>query len=323
MKGVPQHGFPRRPRLIFMGTPDFAVPTLKALVNVGHQVLAVVTQPDKPKGRGRKTEPSPVKRFALAHRVEVLQPEKASDDLFCATLLKIEPDLMIVVAFGQILKKKVLTIPKWGVINIHASLLPKLRGAAPIPWAILNEETKTGLTIMRMDEGLDTGPILFQKEVPILENETAGQLHDRLSILAGDLIVETLMRLSENRANETPQDHGSATYAPKIEREQSIIAWTQSARRVAAFIRGLDPRPGAYTLLRGKELKLFSPRLVDEKGVDFVPGRVAGFRQGLLLIETGQGRIGIGELQYPGKKRLAADDFLRGYSITEGTLLGK
>jgi methionyl-tRNA formyltransferase len=306
-----------------MGTPDFAVPTLKALIDAGHQVLAVVTQPDKPKGRGRKTEPSPVKQFALAHRVEVLQPEKASEDLFCEALRKIDPDLIIVVAFGQILKKKALSIPKWGVINIHASLLPKLRGAAPIPWAILNGETKTGLTIMRMDEGLDTGPILFQKEVPILENETAGQLGDRLSILAGELMVETLNRLSENRVSETQQDHSSATYAPKIEREQSVIDWTRSARKLSAFIRGLDPRPGAYTLLRGKELKLFSPKVVDEKGVGLAPGGVAGYRQGMLIIETGQGTIGIRELHYPGKKRLAAGDFLRGFTISEGTLLGK
>jgi methionyl-tRNA formyltransferase len=306
-----------------MGTPDFAVPTLKALIDAGHQVLAVVTQPDKPKGRGRKTEPSPVKQFALAHRVEVLQPEKASEDLFCEALRKIDPDLIIVVAFGQILKRKALSIPKWGVINIHASLLPKLRGAAPIPWAILNGETKTGLTIMRMDEGLDTGPILFQKEVPILENETAGQLGDRLSILAGELMVETLNRLSENRVSETQQDHSSATYAPKIEREQSVIDWTRSARKLSAFIRGLDPRPGAYTLLRGKELKLFSPKVVDEKGVGLAPGGVAGYRQGMLIIETGQGTIGVRELHYPGKKRLAAGDFLRGFTISEGTLLGK
>jgi methionyl-tRNA formyltransferase len=309
--------------MIFMGTPDFAVPTLKAIIDAGHQVLAAVTQPDKPKGRGRKTEPSPVKQFAVAHQVEVLQPEKASDDFFCETIQEIEPDLMIVVAFGQILKKKVLTIPTWGVINIHASLLPKLRGAAPIPWAILNEETGTGLTIMRMDEGLDTGPILLQKEVPILENETAGQLRDRLSILAGELMVETLNLLSENRVIETPQDHGSATYAPKIQREQSVIDWAQSARKLSAFIRGLDPRPGAYTLLHGKELKLFSPRVVEEKDVNLAPGRVAGYREGMLIIETGQGRIGIRELHYPGRKRLAAGDFLRGFSIPEGTLLGK
>jgi methionyl-tRNA formyltransferase len=323
MKDVARHEFPARPRLVFMGTPEFAVPTLKALVDAGHHILAVVTQPDKPKGRGRKTEPSPVKRFALAHSIEVLQPEKASDDHFCGTLQKMEPDLVIVVAFGQILKKKVLVIPQWGVINIHASLLPKLRGAAPIPWAILNEETQTGLTVMQMDEGLDTGPVLFQKEVPILDHETAGGLADRLSTLAGDLMVDTLKSLSENRMTPKPQDHGSATYAPKIEREKSIIDWTQSARKVSALIRGLDPKPGAYALLHGKELKLFSPRLVEEKGVDLVPGRVAGCRQGLLLVETGQGRLGVRELQYPGKKRLAADDFLRGFPIPEGTLLGK
>ncbi len=323
MKGVPRNEFPARPRLVFMGTPEFAVPTLKALLEKGHRVLAVVTQPDRPKGRGRGIEPSPVKRFAVAHRVQVLQPQKASEDLFCETLRRIEPDLVVVIAFGQILQKKVLTIPKWGVINVHASLLPKLRGAAPIPWAILNEETLTGLTVMQMDEGLDTGPILLQKEVRILERETAGELHDRLSILAGELMVETLKGLTENRVIQTPQDHGLATYAPKINKDLAIVDWTHSARKLSALIRGLDPRPGACTLLRGMELKLFSPTLVGEEMANRVPGRVAGYGLGLLLVETGRGRIGIGELQCPGKKRLAAADFLRGFPVPEGTLLGK
>ena len=323
MNGFPQYGFPARPRLVFMGTPEFAVPPLQALLDAGYQVRAVVTQPDRPKGRGRRTEFSPVKQFALAHLIDLLQPEKASEDGFCEIIQGLEPDLVIVVAFGQILKRKVLAIPKWGVVNIHASLLPKLRGAAPIPWAILNGETKTGLTIMRMDEGLDTGPVLLQKEVPVLENETAGGLRQRLSALAGELIVETMKGMAENRLRERPQDHRFATYAPKIDRQGSVIDWTQPARRLSALIRALDPRPGATTLVRGKELKLFSPRLVEERGPDLVPGRVGGCRQGLLMIETGQGRIGIREVQYPGKKRLAADDFLRGFPIPEGTLLGK
>lgn len=323
MKDIPRHGFPPRPRLVFMGTPEFAVPPLQTLIEAGHQVLAVVTQPDKLKGRGRKAEYSPVKQFALAHSMEVLQPERASDDSFCETLRRIDPDLAVVVAFGQILKKKVLVIPKWGVLNIHASLLPKLRGAAPIPWAILNGETLTGLSIMRLDEGLDTGPVLFQKEVPILENETAGQLEGRLSALAGGLMLEALKGMSENSFIEKPQDHRSATYAPKIERKGCVIDWTQSARKLCAFIRGLDPKPGAYTSLHGKELKLFSPKLVEEGGSGPVPGRVAGCWQGLLIVETGEGKIGVGELHCPGKKRLAADAFLRGFPLPEGTLLGE
>ena len=307
-----------------MGTPEFAVPTLQALIDSGHHVSAVVTQPDKPKGRGRKREAPPVKQIAQAHHIEVLQPEKASEDGFCDIMRRKEPDLIIVVAFGQILKKKLLIIPRWGVINIHASLLPKLRGAAPIPWAILNDETKTGLTIMRMDEGLDTGPILFQKEVPILANETAGQLHDRLALMAGEFLIRSLEHMAENRIIETPQDKESATYAPKIERDLSLVRWSQGALKVAAFIRGLDPRPGAYTLFDGEELKVFHPRVMDEaEGMNLIPGRVSGHERGLLIVETGHGRIGIGELQYPGKRRLSADEFLRGFPIPEGTVLGK
>jgi methionyl-tRNA formyltransferase len=323
MNRIPEEHFPARPKMIFMGTPDFAVPTLQALNHVGHRILAVVTQPDKPKGRGRKTEAPPVKKLAQSHGIEVLQPEKASDDRFCDIIRKKEPDLIIVVAFGQILKKNLLIIPKWGVINIHASLLPKLRGAAPIQWAILNRERMTGLTIMQMDEGMDTGPILYQEKVAILENETAGQLHDRLAMMAGELMVRFLERMAEKPIIQKPQDHGAASYAPKIKRDLCLIDWTQSAAKVDALIRGLDPRPGAYTLLHGEELKLFSSVVKEEDGPRLLPGRVSGYELDLLIVETGKGRVGIRELQYPGKKRLCADEFLRGVSIPEGTLLGK
>jgi methionyl-tRNA formyltransferase len=323
MNPIPNDRLPARPKLIFMGTPEFAVPTLQALIDAGHQVLSVVTQPDKPKGRGRKLEAPPVKKLAQSHGVEVLQPEKASYDRFCDIIRRREPDLIVVVAFGQILKKMLLTIPKWGVINIHASLLPKLRGAAPIQWAILNDEAMTGLTVMQMDEGMDTGPILYQEEVAILENETSGQLHDRLAWMAGKFLVRCLKHMAENQISCKPQDHGAASYAPKIERGLCLVNWTQSARRVAALIRGLDPRPGAYTLLHGEELKLFSAVVKEEDGAILSPGRVSGLNGDLLVVETGQGRVGIRELQYPGKKRLFADEFIRGFSIPEGTVLGK
>jgi methionyl-tRNA formyltransferase len=323
MSRAPEEHFPARPKLIFMGTPDFAVPTLQALIDAGHHILAAVTQPDKPKGRGRRTEAPPVKKLAQAHGIEVLQPEKTSDDLFCDIIRKMEPDLAIVVAFGQILKKKLLIIPKWGVINIHASLLPKLRGAAPIQWAILNEESMTGLTIMQMDEGMDTGPVLYQEETAILENETAGQLHDRLALMAGESMVRFLAHMAKNRIIRKPQDHGDASYAPKIERALSLIDWSGDARKVAALIRGLDPRPGAYTLLHGKEVKLFSPVVMEEETTRLLPGRVSGYKRDLLVVETGRGRVGIRELQYPGKKRLFAEEFLRGFPVPEGTLLGK
>jgi len=305
-----------------MGTPQFAVPTLEALIQEGHEILAVVTQPDRPKGRGRKRVPSPIKELALMHQMEVLQPQKASDEDFCDHLRKMEPDLAIVVAFGQILKKNLLAIPEWGVINIHASLLPKYRGAAPIQWAILNSEPKTGLTVMRMDEGLDTGPILLQKEVPILQDETAGQLHDRLSLLAGQVIIKALTDMSNSQLNETPQDESLASYASKIEKRDCLVDWKQPATRISCLIRALDPRPGAYTLLEGKQIKLFSSRVVEEAGLDGVPGRVVRHTKDDIQVDTGQGMIGIREIQYPGKKRLSIPDFLRGFPLPEGTIFG-
>ena len=305
-----------------MGTPDFAVPTLKALVASGHEISAVVTQPDRPGGRGKKLRPSPVKVLAGEHGIEVLQPEKASDPAFCERIREKEPDLIIVVAYGQILRKRLLAIPGWGVINIHASLLPKLRGAAPIQWAVLNDEPITGLTIMQMDEGLDTGPILYQEEVPILRDETAGQLHDRLAAMGGELMVRCLERMSEGRITEKAQDHAASTYAPKIEKEMAMIDWAQPVTRIYARIRGLDPSPGAYALLKGNAVKLFSSTVLDDAWDGGVPGRVANSREGELVVETGLGRVGIREIQYPGKKRLPVSDFLRGFPVPEGTLLG-
>ena len=293
MISLSKEKFPSQPRLIFMGTPQFAVPTLEALIQKGHEILAVVTQPDRPKGRGRKRIPSPIKELAVTHQIEVLQPQKASDDYFCDQIRKMEPDLAIVVAFGQILKKNLLTIPDWGVINIHASLLPKYRGAAPIQWAILNSESKTGLTVMRMDEGLDTGPILLQKELPILQDETAGQLHDRLSLLAGQVIIKALTDMTNSQVKETPQDDSLASYASKIERRDSLVDWKQPATRISCLIRALDPRPGAYTLLEGKQIKLFSSTVVEKAGLDGVPGRVVRHTKDAIHVDSGLGIIGI------------------------------
>jgi len=314
---------PNHPKLVFMGTPEFAIPCLKSLINHGQNITAVVTQPDRPKGRGRKLVASPVKLLAVEHGIEVLQPEKASDQQFCDLIKETEPDLIIVIAFGQILKRSLLIIPKLGVINIHASLLPKFRGAAPIQWAIINNELKTGLTVMRMDEGLDTGPILFQEDVSILRDETAGQLHDRLALKAGDFIIKFLNQMTEKPIKERPQDHSGATYAPKIEKSICLIDWKQSAVKISAIIRALDPKPGAYTPIQGKEIKMFSSRVMEEDRLDVVPGRVIRDGKGSLLVETGKGVLEIREMQYPGKKRLASQDFLRGFSLPEGTVLGQ
>ncbi len=322
MENLHREKFPFRPRLIFLGTPDFAVPSLKALFEHGHNVLAVVTQPDRPKGRGRKVIPSPVKRVAMDYRLEVMQPEKASAQEFCEEIRGKAPDLLVVVAFGQILKRGLLEIPRWGALNIHASLLPKYRGAAPIHWAIINNETKTGLTAMRMDEGLDSGPILLQKEVPILADETVGQLHDRLACLSGEFLIKTIEGMAEGRLMDTPQDQAEATYATKIDRSMSLVKWDQPAQSLSALIRALDPWPGAFTMLGGKELKLFSPRAMDEKRLDVIPGRVVGNSEGALEVETGKGILQVRELQIPGKKRLAVGDFLRGFPLDKGTVLG-
>ena len=323
MADMERPSIPFRPKIVFMGTPDFALPTLKALIDHGHLVTAVVTQPDRPKGRGKKLAPPPVKVLAQEHGIEVLQPEIASDESFCGIIREKAPDLIIVVAFGQILRKVFLDIPAWGVINIHGSLLPEYRGAAPIQRAVLNNESVTGLTVMCLDEGMDTGPILFRKEVPVLPDETAGQLHDRLALISGDLIIEALEHMSANPVVEIPQDDTLATYAAKIEKQMGRIDWSLSAEEISALIRGLDPRPGAYTLLEGKNVKLFSSHVLAGGTTDGVPGRVRRPKDGGLIVETGQGALEIGEIQFPGKRKLPAGDFLRGFSLPEGTILGE
>jgi methionyl-tRNA formyltransferase len=323
MVGTPADPFPSRPRLVFMGTPDFAVPTLKALLDHGHTVLAIVTQPDRPKGRGKRLTAPLVKELARERRIEVLQPENASEESFCDRIRAKEPDLIVVVAFGQILKKRLLDIPRWGVVNVHASLLPNLRGAAPVQWTILNDESKTGLTLMRMDEGMDTGPIIFQTEVSVLKDETAGHLHDRLAIMAGELMARSLERMAGNVVKTTPQDHTKATYAPKITKDLSLVNWKEEAAKVSARIRGMDPKPGAFTLWEGREIKVFASTVMDTNREVGSPGQVLGLREECLVIGTGRGAVGVRELQYPGKNRLPAKDFLRGFVIPEGTELGR
>ena len=322
MSNLYAEGFPSHPGIVFMGTPDYAVPSLEKLIKQGHPIQAVVTQPDRPKGRSKKLVPSPVTRAATRFGLEVLQPEKASDKAFYEVIRKLSPDLLVVVAFGQLLKKDLLHIPRWGALNIHASLLPKYRGAAPIQWAIINEETKTGLSAMRMDEGLDTGPVLLQEEVLIGFEETAGELHDRLALLSGDVLLKTIEGMRSGRLIEKSQEGAQATYAPKIDRGISFIKWNQSARAISALIRALDPWPGAITPVRGKEIKLFSSKVVDREGLDLSPGRVAGHSGEGLLVETGKNLVLIREFQAPGKKRLAAADFLRGFPINDGAMLG-
>ncbi len=317
-----QETFPVHPRIIFMGTPEYAVASLHALLERGYEVLAVVTQPDRPKGRSKQPLPPPVKQAALERNLALFQPENASDPGFREAIRELRPDLFVVVAFGQVLKRRVLEIPPWGGLNIHASLLPKYRGAAPIQWAIINEEQDTGLTAMVMEEGLDKGSILLQMKTPLSMVETAGELHDRLSALSGDLLLETLDKLTKGLLVPRPQDDSAATYAPKIDKRISVIDWMKPANSLSALIRGLDPFPGAVTSLGEKTIKLFSPRLAEFKTKNQTPGTVLECSPKGMLVKTGEGVLEIRELQAPGKKRLPADAFLRGFPMEKGTVLG-
>lgn len=319
---VPRDPFPSRPRIIFMGTPQFAVPTLEMVIHEKYEILSVVTQPDRPKGRGLKLAPSPVKAVAQENNLGILQPERL-DDRFLEAIVPLQPDLFVVVAFGQIIPGKVLSSARWGGINIHASLLPRYRGSAPIQWAIINNERTTGLTTMFMDEGLDTGPILLKQEVDILEDETAGELHDRLAALAPDLLIRTLQGLAEGTVREIAQDDSVATYTSKLTKEQGLIDWSWPAERLYGLIRGLDPWPGASTYYNGKPLKLFRCLLADTSRKYSTPGRVKDFTERGLEIETGRGTVIVDEFQSPGKRRLPAREFIQGSWIGPGSVLGR
>jgi methionyl-tRNA formyltransferase len=313
---------PPRPGIIFFGTPHFAVPSLKALLQSKHRVLSVVTQPDRPRGRGRKPAPSPVKQVAADYGIEILQPEKISEPGFGRLIREKNPDFLIVIAFGGILPPRLLACPRWGALNIHASLLPKYRGAAPIHWAVLQNEEMSGLTAVQMDAGLDSGPLLKQRAVSIGPEETAGELHDRLALLAGDFLLEVLADLAAGRIVPVPQEHAAATYASKIDRRMALVDWTLPASEISARLRGLDPWPGAFTTHRNRRIKLFGPRVRNTRRSDAVPGRVAGHTADALEVETGRGLIEIRELQLPGRRRLKAPDFLRGFPLERGTILG-
>jgi len=321
-KHVSHNSFPSRPKIVFMGTPHFAVPALRALIHEKHEILSVVTQPDRPKGRGQKLTPSPVKICAEENNLAILQPKRL-DDSFLNLLVDLKPDLLIVVAFGQIIPGKVLSSAKWGGINIHGSLLPQYRGSAPIQWAVINNEKTTGLTTMFMDEGLDTGPILMQEEVDILEGETAGMLHDRLSSLAPGLLIGTLEGLANGLIKKRKQDNSFATYATKLTKEQGLINWSWPAERLDGLIRGLDPWPGAFTYYNEKMLKLFGCYLVNKGKAFSAPGKIKGLNERGLEIETGKGSIIVEEIQASGKKRLPVKEFLKGSTLSVGSILGK
>lgn len=308
-------------KLIFMGTPDFSVGALKALIEAGHEIQAVVTQPDKPKGRGKAVLMTPVKEVALEHGIPVYQPVRIrKEPEFIETLRAMEPDAMVVVAFGQILPKEVLDIPRYGCVNIHASLLPKYRGAAPIQWAVIDGERESGVTTMLMDEGLDTGDMLEKAIVVLDEKETGGSLHDKLSEAGGRLIVSTLKKLEEGTAVRTPQTEEGTCYAKMLTKSLGDIDWNQDARSIERLIRGLNPWPSAYTMWNGRTIKIWAADvLADGNPGDGLPcGGVALSDRHCLAVRTGQGLLSIKELQMEGKKRMDIETFLRGYPIPAG-----
>ncbi|HPU63829.1 MAG TPA: methionyl-tRNA formyltransferase [Mobilitalea sp.] len=308
-------------KVIFMGTPDFAVNTLREIVKAGHEVIGVVTQPDKAKGRGGKLSFPEVKEAALELNLPIYQPAKVKDPEFIQKIRDLKPEVIVVAAFGQILPKDILDIPTYGCINVHASLLPKYRGAAPIQAAIINGEKETGVTIMHMDVGLDTGDMILQEKVPIGEDETGGSLHDKLADLGAKLLVKALEQIKKGTAKRVPQDDSQATYAKMLDKEMGNIDFTKPAAYIERLIRGLNPWPSAYTKLNGKTLKLWKAA-VKEYSACAKPGEVVEVNKDSIVVMTGKDALEILELQLEGKKRLSADEFLRGYKIEKGIVLG-
>jgi methionyl-tRNA formyltransferase len=305
-------------RIVFFGSPEFAVPTLEA-VAARHQVVLAIAQPDKPAGRGMKLAAPAVKLVAERLGIPVAQPRSARTEEFAAQLRAVAPDVAVVVAYGKILPQAVLDIPRHGCLNVHGSLLPRYRGAAPIQWAVIRGEHETGITIMQLDAGMDTGPMLLTRVLPIGDDDTAGTLAPRLATMGAELMIEALEKLERGELTATPQEHAAATMAPMLEKSTGQVDWTRPAREVSCLIRGVDPWPGAYTQLGEDVLKLWTPKVVEGRGA---PGTVLGADKTGLVVGCGDGALAIGELQLPGKKRLPAPALLAGRPIPAGTKLG-
>ena len=303
-----------------MGTPMFSVPALKALHDEGHDILLVVTRPDRPRGRGRKLSPPAVKAAALNLGYRILQPTSIKTAEFSDMVAQHNPDFLIVIAFGYILPENVLALPRRGTINVHASLLPKYRGPAPIQWAIINGDKETGVCTQLMKKELDTGDILLSAGEPIRLDDTAGDLHDRLSDKSASVLIDTLRGLAENTIQPVPQDHGLATFAPKLTKDDGLINWNKSAESLVNFIRGVTPWPGAYTFLGDKRLKIFKSRPLAIEITEF-PGTVLKGFAGELRVATAKGALCVEEIQGDSGKRLLIKDFLRGHEIPPGSVL--
>lgn len=307
-------------KLIFMGTPDFAVASLEALLRE-HEVLAVVTQPDKPKGRGKKLAFSPVKEYALAHGLAVLQPERVKAPEFVEELRKYNAELIAVTAFGQILPEEILNMPEYGCINVHGSLLPKYRGAAPMQRAIIDGETVTGITTMFMAKGMDTGDMLLKTEVEITPEDNFETLHDKMAAAGASLLLETIAGLESGMIQRIPQKEEDATYAPMIDKETGHISWEKGGQEIINLMRGLTPGPGAYTLYEGEPLKLFRAEAENGAFPDAEFGEIVEVTKQAFAVKCGDGVLWVRELQARGGKRMSADAYLRGHEMKEGVLL--
>ena len=308
-------------KIIFMGTPDFAVGTLEGLIEAGHQVVLAVTQPDKPKGRGKAMQSPPVKVAAEAHNIPVFQPEKVRRPECVEELKKYEPQLIVVAAFGQILPKEILEMPQYGCINVHASLLPKYRGAAPIQWAVIEGEEYAGVTIMQMDVGLDTGDMISQVKVKLDKKETGGSLFDKLAVAGASLCVQTIADIEAGTAVRTKQSEEEATHVGMISKQMGELDFSKPAAELERLIRGLNPWPSAYTWLNGKNLKIWEAETIPG-GDPAMAGTVAGTDGSSIWINTGNGILVLKEVQLEGKKRMSCDAFLRGYEVVTGMYLG-
>lgn len=314
-------------KVVFMGTPDFAVDALQAIIEAGHEVTAVVTQPDKPKGRGKEMQATPVKTCALEHHIPVFQPVKVKEPEAVETLRSYEADIFVVVAFGQILSEEILQMPKYGCVNIHASLLPKYRGAGPIQWAIINGEKETGITIQQMDKGVDTGDILFQSVVPIDAKETGESLFEKLAKAGAALIVEALPKIEAGEVTPRKQDETKASHAKMLQKSMSRIDWNRKATELDCLIRGMISWPGASSGYHGKTLKIWQQepvakdQLPEKVLTGAEPGTVIALEKDAIYVQTGEGVLKLTEVQLEGKKRMAVRDFLLGYPVQPGEVL--
>lgn len=306
-------------RVIFMGTPDFAVPTLEALIEK-HEVLAVVTQPDKPKGRGKKMVFPVIKEKALEHNITVYQPQKVKTPEFVEILKEYQPDIMVVVAFGQILSEEILNIPKYGCINVHGSILPQYRGAAPIQWSIINGEEFGGVTTMYMAKGLDSGDMILKAKEKIKPDDTYGSLYDRLSVIGADLLIKTLDLIENGEVKRIPQNDDEATFAPMIKPELEHINWNGKNTDIVNLIKGLNPQPVAYTMLNDEKLKIWFAETIDGD-YNGEPGTIVDVRKRDFVVMTAEGAVAVKEVQAQGGKRMSADAYMRGHAIEKGTIL--